>query len=105
MIVNRIIFLIFYFCSFVFSFLKTGEVIRYDAGTVCDPTREAVAEGTVWSTWSLNDDGTEITIRDYDPYWYNTDQVFEGDATLTVSEGSTLTIDFGAPYIWNLTAR
>lgn len=88
-----------------FSFLKTGEVIRYDAGTVCDPTREAVAEGTVWSTWSLNDDGTEITIRDYDPYWYNTDQVFEGDATLTVSEGSTLTIDFGAPYIWNLTAR
>ena len=91
-----------------FTFLKTGSLIRYDAGAACDPTREAVPGGTNWSPWTLNADGSLIDVYDYDP-WYFNNGLANGDATnntLTfnpsVAAPTSIVIDYGGGYVWTL---
>jgi len=91
-----------------FTFLKTGSLIRYDAGAACDPTREAVPEGTNWSPWTLSADGSLIDVYDYDP-WYFNNGLANGDATnntLTfipsVAAPTSIVIDYGGGYVWTL---
>ncbi|MCT4601493.1 MAG: hypothetical protein N4A59_01145 [Marinifilum sp.] len=54
-----------------FVFLKSGRVIRTDAGIVCNPMRTASNEGTDWSAFSLNKDATAINMRDPEPNWFD----------------------------------
>ena len=91
-----------------FTFLKTGSLIRTDAPVICDPTREASPDGTNWSPWSLNGDGSLIDVYDYDPWYFNND-LANGNATnntLTfipsVSAPTSIVIDYGGGYVWTL---
>jgi len=85
-----------------FIFRKDGKLIRAEGATSCatvtpDQAPVSVA-GEIWSDWSLNADGTKITLRDLDPAWeYGTDP----DAGLSIS-GGTVTIDYGGGYIATL---
>ena len=85
----------------VFTFLKTGNVLRTDGATVCDPVRTVPLPGVAWSPWST--DGTNLTIADYDPWYFNNGRanaVGGGPMTLTDTQ---LVIDFGGGYVWTLT--
>ena len=88
-----------------FTFLKTGTVIRVDANLVCDPTREATAEGTNWSDWAT--DGPTIDIADYDPWYFNNDLSGAGaSGSLTwvpdINNPTSIVIDYGGGYVWTL---
>lgn len=85
----------------IFTFRKDGLLIRAEGANVCDEPTEYQAPvseaGEVWSNWSLNEDGTEINVRDLDPF-------YDADATagLTV-DATTVTIDYGSGYVATLT--
>jgi hypothetical protein len=90
-----------------FTFLKTGTIVRVDAGAVCDPTREAVAAGTVWGEWAVSAGGI-IDVTDYDPYYFNNGQansyVTDKDLVFnpSVSAPTSIVIDTGGGYVWTL---
>lgn len=91
----------------IFRFLKTGRVVRMDAGIACDPKREAVAAGTDWSPWTLNADASEITMRDPDPWYFNNGYTTQSSsntyaADFSIVNGTSVTVAFGADYVWTL---
>ncbi|WP_296621523.1 hypothetical protein [Marivirga sp.] len=85
----------------VFTFRKDGLVIRAEGTDVCAEPSEFQSpvseDGSVWSNWALNEDGTEIDIRDLDPF-------YDADATAGLEvDATTVTIDYGGGYVATLT--
>lgn len=85
------------------QFLKLGVVLRHDGASSCPMIQNVqipLARGdNKWSSWALNTDGTELIIRDLDPFWnggvcnltngqvlncFATDLVFNADGTITI---------------------
>lgn len=87
----------------IFTFRKDGLLIRAESSDVCAEPSEFQApvsvEGATWSTWSLNEDGSAMTIRDLDPSF---DYASNPEAGLEVT-ANTVTIDYGSGYVATLT--
>ncbi|MBR09698.1 MAG: hypothetical protein CMP48_18690 [Rickettsiales bacterium] len=90
----------------VFTFLKTGELIRAEGASVCDEPDSyqspVSVEGEVWSPWALLDAAT-ISIRDIDPFW-DAAGLANSEAGFSITAGTSVTIDFGGGYVATLEA-
>jgi hypothetical protein len=85
----------------VFKFNKAGKLVRREGASSC-PTPNSYqmpvsVAGSNWSNWTLSTDGTTITVRDLDP-----DYDAVANAGLTIVAGTSLTINYGGPYIADL---
>ena len=87
----------------IVEFKKDGSVWRFDATNKCATPSEFQLplydlDGTPFCSWGLSSDGTEIDIRDFDPYW-DAGGDKQVDANIQINETTgTVTIHYGGPY-------
>jgi hypothetical protein len=84
------------------EFKKDGSVWRFDASNKCNPPSDFQlplydVNGAAFSTWGLSSDGTEIEIRDFDPYWDSSNIEVTGGLEIDEVSGSVI-IAYGGPY-------